>query len=101
MKLDPVIHLPARLQIMTCLAAVDRADYNYLKKKFGFTDGNLATHVRKLEEAEYIEVHKEFVGRKPKTSYEITKVGRTALTEYVRTLEELFRGLPGHPPGMD
>ena len=90
MELNPIIHPPARLQIMTCLASVDKADFNYLKSKLGLTDGNLASHLRKLENEKYIDISKDFVGRKPRTTYKITILGKNELSAYIKSLKKLF-----------
>jgi len=90
-ELDELIHSRARLGIMSILTAVDEADFAYLKEKLAVTDGNLGAHLRKLEDAGYITVKKEFVGRRPRTSYSITQVGRRAFEAYLKELEKLVR----------
>lgn len=90
MDLNPIIHPQVRLQIMTCLATVDKAEFNFLKNKLNLTDGNLASHLRKLEDEKYIEVSKDFVGRKPRTTYKITTVGRNELSNYITKLKDLI-----------
>ncbi len=96
--LDPVIHAPVRLAVLTVLVPLKEADFNYLKEATGATDGNLSAHLSKLERAEYIKIRKTFAGRKPRTTCSITQKGLTAYEEYVRTLEsyiEVYRTVPG------
>lgn len=93
MELNPKIHPPASLQILTTLATLDFADFNYLKKKLNLTDGNLASHLRKLENEKYIEMSKDFVGRKPRTTYKITKLGKEQLIIYIENLKKLINKL--------
>jgi DNA-binding MarR family transcriptional regulator len=80
----------ARLGIMSVLMVKERADFNTLKETLQLTDGNLASHLRALEEAEYIKVEKRFVGRKPNTSYLATKTGRNAFQNHLDALEQLI-----------
>jgi DNA-binding MarR family transcriptional regulator len=88
-QLDDLIHSRLRLAVMAVLAAVDRAEFTFLRDKVNATDGNLSTHLRKLEEAGYIKVAKRFVDRKPVTDYSITRKGREAMGAYVQRLEKL------------
>jgi DNA-binding HxlR family transcriptional regulator len=85
--LDPIIHSQIRLAVLSILISVKRADFNYLKRETGTTDGNLSTHLTKLEEAGYILVKKSFQGRKPLTTCSLTEKGRTAFTRYLKALE--------------
>ncbi len=64
---DPVIHAPARLMIVTALFVVEGADFVFLQKQTGLTRGNLSSHLMKLEEAHYVAVEKKFVNRTPRT----------------------------------
>lgn len=67
------------------------ADFNRLKELLDVTDGNLASHIKALEQAEYILVEKSFVGRKPNTNYIITKLGKAAFTKHIEALEKLIQ----------
>lgn len=89
-QLDEIIHSRIRLAVMSVLISVDSADFNYLKKKVNATDGNLSVHLKKLEEAEYINATKEFVGKKPQSSYNLTAKGKKAFEIYVERLEKLL-----------
>jgi DNA-binding MarR family transcriptional regulator len=75
---------------MAILHSVEKADFNYLKKRTGATDGNLSTHLRKLEEAGYIQMEKKFIGRKPVTSYWLTEQGHQAFKNYLANLEAML-----------
>ncbi|MDR2237196.1 MAG: transcriptional regulator [Chryseobacterium sp.] len=79
-----------RLGIMSVLMVNDWVDFSEMKALLEITDGNLASHSNALEKAAYIEVKKEFVGKKPKTSYRVTQNGRQAFTEHLNALEKLL-----------
>ncbi|MCX8525950.1 transcriptional regulator [Chryseobacterium formosus] len=79
-----------RLGIMSVLMVNDWVDFSEMKSLLEITDGNMASHSNALEKANYIEVKKEFVGKKPKTSYRVTQNGRTAFTEHLNALEKLI-----------
>jgi len=81
-SLDRIVHEPARLTLLAHLYVLDRADFLFLLRQTGLTRGNLSTHVRKLEEAGYVEVEKTFVDRLPLTIYRLTSDGRAALERY-------------------
>jgi predicted ArsR family transcriptional regulator len=80
----------ARLGIMSVLMVEDRVDFSTLKDTLQLTDGNLASHLRALEEAEYLRVEKQFVGRKPNTTYQATDIGREAFKSHLDALEQLI-----------
>jgi DNA-binding HxlR family transcriptional regulator len=81
----------ARLGIMSVLMVNESLNFNSLKDVLNLTDGNLATHLRALEESNYIEVEKLFVGRKPNTKYTATKIGRQAFEAHLATLESFIK----------
>jgi len=83
----------ARLNIMSILMVNDAMSFNALKELLGLTDGNLATHLRALEESGYVSVQKQFIGRKPNTTYSATDVGRQAFTDHLNALEEFIRNM--------
>lgn len=87
---DKAFENRVRLQIMAVLMANDSYDFNSLKELLGATDGNLASHLKALEKAGYIEVHKAFVGRKTNTSYTASKDGKIAFERHLKTLENLI-----------
>lgn len=80
-----------RLGIMSVLIVNDWIEFSEMKALLNVTDGNLASHSNALEKAQYIEIKKEFVGKKPKTSYRITQSGREAFTEHINSLEKLLK----------
>ncbi|HET9487632.1 MAG TPA: transcriptional regulator [Chryseosolibacter sp.] len=81
-----------RLGIMSVLMVNDSVDFNTLKELLNLSDGNLASHIRALEEVEYITVNKQFIGRKPNTTYSASKEGRKAFLLHLKELETLIRG---------
>ncbi len=87
-ELNPLLHSQLRLAIISLLLSVEEADFKYLKEQSGATAGNLSVQIDKLYEAGYIDVRKEIVGKKPRTSCRITAQGREALDEYVSVLKE-------------
>jgi len=90
LQLDPVIHAPIRLAILSVLVNVEAATFSYLKEAVGTTDGNLSTHLTKLEGAGLIKIEKTFVGKKPQTSCSMTKKGRAALKKYLQQLQQII-----------
>lgn len=87
--IDEVIHGRVRLGIMAFLAGGEVADFATLKGRLQLTDGNLSVHLRKLEDAGYVEVLKSFVGRKPLTQARITPQGRSAFVRYLDAMGRL------------
>jgi DNA-binding MarR family transcriptional regulator len=79
-----------RLGIMSVLMVNESADFTTLKELLGVTDGNLASHAKALEAENYIVVEKQFIGKKPNTSYKVTTVGRKAFTAHIDALEKLI-----------
>lgn len=79
-----------KLGIMSVLMVNDSIDFNELKDILQVTDGNLASHINALEKKEMIAVKKQFVGKKPNTSYSATINGRTAFSEHLNALENLI-----------
>lgn len=80
-----------RLGIMAALAVNDSLDFTSLKELLDVTDGNLATHIKKLEQEAFVDVNKTFIDNKPNTSYSITKEGRKAFEEHLKVLEEIIK----------
>ena len=81
-----------RLGIMSVLMVNDWVDFNTMKKTLEVTDGNLASHAGALEKLEFIEVSKQFIGKKPRTSYRVTLSGRKAFVAHLDALEQLIKG---------
>ncbi len=80
-----------RLGIMSVLIVNDSYNFNNLKETLGVTDGNLASHLKALEQNELIKVNKAFIGRKPNTSYSITEKGETMFRSHIKALEDIIR----------
>jgi hypothetical protein len=80
-----------RLGIMSVLMVNERVDFSTLKELLGTTDGNLASHAKALESEAYIVVEKQFVGRKPNTTYAATAAGKMAFREHIEALEQLIK----------
>lgn len=76
---------------MSVLMVNDEADFNTLKELLNLSDGNLASHIKALEELKYINVNKQFIGRKPNTNYSATKEGRKAFNAHLKSLENLIK----------
>jgi len=80
-----------RLGMMSVLMVNERVDFTEMKNLLQVTDGNLASHSAALEKNQYIEIKKEFVGKKPRTSYKITEIGKRAFQEHLNFLEKMMR----------
>jgi DNA-binding MarR family transcriptional regulator len=90
--LDPVIHGRVRLGMMAFLASVQSASFVELKARLEASDGNLSTHLRKLEDAGYVQVNKQFQGRKPLTMVSLSEAGRKAWIGYLDHMQSLLNG---------
>ena len=82
-----------RLGVMSALLVNDAVDFTTLRNLLDVTDGNLATHLKALEKEGFISVEKSFVGRKPNTSYSVTKEGKVAFQSHLKALESLIKGI--------
>lgn len=80
-----------RLGIMSALAVNDSLDFTSLKEYLDVTDGNLATHLKKLEKEEFIGVEKSFIDNKPNTSYYMTEEGKKAFDDHLKVLEQIIK----------
>ncbi len=80
-----------RLGIMSILLVNDSVDFGEMKEMLNITDGNLASHISALEKMEYVKVSKQFVGKKPNTSYAATKAGKKAFGEHLDALEKILK----------
>jgi DNA-binding transcriptional ArsR family regulator len=101
-ELDPVIHAPARLRIVVTLAALpdgDNLSFTRLQDLIGLTPGNLITHLRKLDDAGYVQMEKTGSGVNGMTSVSLTHEGRGALERYTAVLRELLDQAGSAPPG--
>ncbi len=82
-----------RLGIMSALMVNDTLDFNALKDLLGVTDGNLASHLKALEKNELILVSKQFVGRKPNTTYKASDYGKSSFKKHLNALEQLLKDI--------
>jgi DNA-binding transcriptional ArsR family regulator len=92
-QIDELLHNPIRLALVTALSQVEYGDFQWLKEVANTTDGNLATHLRKLEDAGYILVEKTFKGRKPASYYRLSDVGALKFKHYIRVLSDFIHAL--------
>lgn len=76
---------------MSALAVNDSLDFTSLKEFLEVTDGNLATHIKKLEQEGFVEIEKSFIDNKPNTSYSMTKTGKKAFEEHLAVLEQIIK----------
>ena len=91
--IDRLVHEPARLRLLSCLFAVESADFLVVMRQAGLTQGNLSSHMTRLEAAGYLQVEKAFVDRRPRTLLRLTATGRAALERYVVAMKRLLAGL--------
>ena len=80
--LDPIVHSPARLKILTVLKEVESADFLFILRQTGLTRGNLSSHLSKLETTGYVTITKEFIDKIPHTLIQLTEEGKQALQIY-------------------
>lgn len=90
-RLNKAFDNRVRLGIMSALATNESLDFKRLKELLDLTDGNLASHLKALEKESYIAVEKSFVERKPKTTYTMTKLGKTAFEDHINALEAIIK----------
>ena len=88
--LDTAVHGPVRLGVLTALRIDGPLDFTTLKKRLEATDGALGQHLRTLEETSYVACRKSFVGRRPKSTYRLTRKGVTALRNYTTAMRTLL-----------
>lgn len=90
-ELNKAFESRVRLGIMSILMVNDFVDFGTLKEQLQITDGNMASHLSALEKLQYIDVKKQFIGKRPNTSYAATPVGKKAFIEHLSGLEKLIR----------
>ncbi len=90
-SLDKGFESRVRLGIMSILVVNDSVDFNTLKEQLNISDGNIASHITALEKLNYLEVKKQFIGKKPNTSYKVTQQGSKAIKNHLDTLEKLIK----------
>ena len=92
-KLNKIFDHRIRLGIMSALMVNEDVNFNFLKQLLEVTDGNLASHMKPLEENKYVKISKSFIGKKTNTTYAITKLGEKAFRAHLTALEEMIKGL--------
>lgn len=92
-KLNKEFENRTRLGIMSALVVNDWVTFNELKGLLKVSDGNLASHIKGLEGKGYIEIKKEFIGKKTNTSYRVTQLGRIEFSHHITVLEKLIKGI--------
>ncbi len=90
-NLNKLFESRVRLGIMSALMVNDSLDFNSLKELLEVTDGNLASHLKALEQSNMVAISKQFVGRKPNTTYMVTNQGRKEFQQHLGALEELLK----------
>jgi DNA-binding MarR family transcriptional regulator len=92
-EIDRLVHEPARLMILVVLYAVDSADFTFLSNATELTDGNLSSHLSKLEAAGYVEIEKGYAGKIPRTRLRLTAAGRRAVKDYHGKMGQILQSL--------
>ncbi len=90
-NLNKIFDSRIRLGIMSALMVNAEVNFNDMKDLIQLTDGNLASHLKTLEESGYIKVQKGFIGRKTNTLYSVTKAGEKAFKNHLLALEEMIQ----------
>ena len=90
-ELNPLLHSPLRLAIMSILVSSESVDFNYIKEQTGATSGNISVQLDKLQSAGYISIEKHFKGRKPCTTCRITQEGVSQFEEYVTVIQSYLK----------
>jgi DNA-binding MarR family transcriptional regulator len=87
---DPLLHQSIRSKLVSLLISNDELPFKALKEALGVTDGNLSTHLTKLEKEDYVRIEKTFEGKRPKTIVHITATGRRAFETYIEALKSFI-----------
>lgn len=93
-NVDRLVHEPARLLILSQLYVIEACDFLFMQKQTGLTKGNLSSHLAKLEDAGYVDIIKEFEGKRPRTLLQLTPSGRKAFSKHVVSLRQWIDGVP-------
>ncbi|MEI8059079.1 MAG: transcriptional regulator [Ferruginibacter sp.] len=89
-NLNKIFDSRIRLGIMSALMVNEEVNFNDLKELLNITDGNLASHLKTLEESSYVKIEKGFIGRKTNTTYAVTKLGEKAFKTHLTALEKMI-----------
>ncbi len=90
-SLNAMIHAPIRLGIMTVLSQHESCDFNFLKRTLDASDGNLSSHLAKLETIKYVKVTKTFQNKLPNTAYTLTPLGMQELSAYLQQMQTILQ----------
>ena len=90
---DKIIHEPARIVLLAILNAADQVDFTFLLNETGLSQGNLSSHLSKLESSGYIEIEKTFHKKRPRTLISMNEKGKYAFEEYLKTMREFYNNL--------
>ena len=89
---DPLLHQPVRSKLIALLITNEELPFKAIKEQLKLTDGNLSTHIKKLQITKYIEVQKFFENNRPKTVVKITDIGKDAFGKYIKQLQQFIKG---------
>ena len=89
-EIDVLLHSRIRLAVISFLSGCETSDFTTIKKAVGASDGNLTTHLRKLEDAGYVLMKKDYIGRKPITYFKLSVEGLEAFKAYINNLQKFF-----------
>lgn len=90
LEIDKLVHEPARLKIMAQLYVVEKADFLFIMRQTGMTQGNVSGHLSKLEASKYVKVKKGYAGKRPQTMLSLTEKGRTAFQNYIQVMKQML-----------
>ena len=93
-EIDDLLHEPARLRLLACLAVVKRTDFTFLLNLSGLSRGNLSVQMSKLSDAKLVSIEKTFKDNRPRTLYQLTRRGTDALRGYKRNMLTILSALP-------
>ena len=89
-QLNKAFESRVRLGLMSILSVNNWVSYKEIKDLLEVTDGNLASHIQSLEKINYLEIKKQFIGKKPLTTYKVTEMGKKAFENHIEGLEKLL-----------
>ena len=89
-RFDELIHAPTRLAIVALLAPAEWAEFKFIRDSVGLSDSALSKQLTTLERAGYVEIRKDFVGKRPRTSARLSRQGRAAFERHVAALQEVL-----------
>ncbi len=93
-EIDDLLHEPARLRLLAYLAVVKRADFTFLLKVSGLSRGNLSVQMSRLGDAKLVRIDKTYKDNRPRTLYQLTRLGTDALRSYKRNMLKILSALP-------